>query len=271
MTENYKALVAIDVDGTLLDSKHQVSKGAAEAITNLTVNGILPVLASGRTIDGVSPFYDTLNLGPYLIGAGGGLVSTTSGKIIKAFELSSDILPVIIGLAREIGVGIALHQLERMLFESSDELMKIVQRNLPGRLLQYDDLIPLLDQFPTVKVTLWGNHLKLCGAQQQIEALNIQVDMLFGGDEFLEITNPGVSKGFALTLLAQHLNIPGDRIAAIGDQYNDVSMFEVAPYAIAMGNAPDGVKSKAKFIAPSNDEGGLAWALENVVPKTWHK
>jgi hydroxymethylpyrimidine pyrophosphatase-like HAD family hydrolase len=69
--------------------------------------------------------------------------------------------------------------------------------------------------------------------------------------------------------LAQHLNIPQNRIAAIGDQFNDVSMFETASLSIAMGNAPDAVKSAAQIIAPNNNDGGLAWGLENVVLKIW--
>ncbi len=69
--------------------------------------------------------------------------------------------------------------------------------------------------------------------------------------------------------LAQHLHIPKNRIAAIGDQFNDVSMLEAASLSIAMGNAPDEVKSAAQRIAPGNNDGGLAWGLENVVLRTW--
>ena len=63
--------------------------------------------------------------------------------------------------------------------------------------------------------------------------------------------------------------IPVDHTAAIGDQQNDISMLETAALSIAMGNAPDSVKSVAQHIAPTNDEGGLAWALENLVLKAW--
>ena len=265
----YKAIVAIDVDGTLLDSENRISNGAAEAITRLRQNGIISILASGRSMDGVAPYYDELDLAPYLIGAGGGLISTVSGDVIKAFEFPDHVTTTIIQIARDYGVGIALHQVDNLRFESTDEQIKIINRNLPGELLRLDDLFTAIPISPVVKFTLWSDHEILMKAQEKILSLGIPVDMLFSGEIFLEITNPGVSKGRALMQLAQHLHIPKNRIAAIGDQFNDVSMLEAASLSIAMGNAPDEVKSAAQRIAPGNNEGGLAWGLENVVLRTW--
>lgn len=269
MAGNYKAMVAIDVDGTLLDSENRISIGAAKAITRLAEHGIISILASGRSLDGVSPYYDVLDLAPYLIGAGGGLISTVSGGVIKAFEFPSEVVTEIIHIAREFGVGIALHQVDRLRFESTVEQIKIINRNLPGTLVRLDDLFTVVSISPVVKFTLWGEHEILLQARKKIQTLSIPVDMLFSGEVFLEITNPGVSKGQALLELAKHLNIPQNRIAAIGDHFNDISMLEAASLSIAMGNAPDTVKSAAKIIAPLNNEGGLAWGLENVVLKTW--
>ena len=269
MAEQYKAIVAIDVDGTLLDSDNRISKGAAEAISSLRKQGIVSVLASGRSMDGVSPYYDELDLAPYLIGAGGALISTVSGEVVKAFELPEYVVKDIINLGRELGVGIALHQVDNLRFESTNEQIKIINRNLPGELIRIEDLSSVLQISPTVKFTLWGDHNVLLKAQNKIRALSVPVDMTFSGEVFLEITNPGVSKGHALLLLAQHLNIPKNRIAAVGDQFNDVSMLETASLSIAMGNAPEAVKAVAQATAPGNNEGGLAWGLENVVLKTW--
>jgi 5-amino-6-(5-phospho-D-ribitylamino)uracil phosphatase len=269
MAADYKALVAIDVDGTLLDTENRISKGAAEAIKNLREQGIISVLASGRSMDGVAPYYEELDLAPYLIGAGGALISTVSGEVVKAFDLPDSVIAAIIKLARGIGVGIALHQVDNLRFESNDEQIKIINHNLPGELMRIADLFTVTDISPTVKFTLWDNHDLLLNAQDKIRALGIPVDTTFSGDVFLEITNPGVSKGHALQILAQHLNIPENRIAAVGDQFNDVSMLQTASISIAMGNAPEAVKAVAQTIAPINDKGGLAWGLENVVLKTW--
>ena len=269
MEEIYKAIVAIDVDGTLLDSENRISKGAADAISSLRKKGIISILASGRSMDGVSPYYDELDLAPYLIGAGGGLISTTSGKVIKAFEFPVTVINSVIHIAREFGVGIALHQVDNLRFESTDEQIKVINRNLPGKLQRLDDLVTAIPVSPVVKFTLWGDHEILLKAQDKIYSASIPVDTLFSGEIFLEITNPGVSKGHALLILAKYLNIPANRIAAVGDQFNDISMLEAASLSIAMGNAPDAVKAIAQAIAPGNNEGGLAWGLKNVILKTW--
>lgn len=269
MVVNYKALVAIDVDGTLLDTENRISKGAAKALNALKKEEIGAVLASGRSTDGVLPYYEQLDLAPFLIGAGGALITALSGEVIKAFELPSEVITGIIEIARELGVGIALHQVDNLRFESTDEQIKIINRNLPGELIRVKDCYTVLDISPTVTFTLWGDHEVLLGAQERVRALGLPVDTTFSGEVFLEITNPGVSKGHALTILAEHLNIPANRTAAIGDQYNDLSMLQTAAISVAMGNAPSDIKSVAQTVAPINNEGGLAWALENVVLKTW--
>lgn len=270
MDERYTALVAIDVDGTLLNSKSEVSAGAIEAIAAVRAAGILPVLASGRNMHGVAPYFKMMPLAPYLIGAGGGLVTTQAGEILNIFELPQAHLASMVEIGRTAKVGVGLHQLEDTVFESSDELFKTVLKNLPGDITRSEDVMLHVGRLPTVKITMWGENANLMRVKQKIASLLIPVDMTTSGDEFLEITARGVSKGKALALLAKRLNIPLSRVAAIGDQYNDVSMFGVAEYGIAMGNAPADVKSAADIIAPGNDEGGLAWALKNVVLKAWN-
>ncbi|HJW83423.1 MAG TPA: HAD-IIB family hydrolase, partial [Anaerolineae bacterium] len=80
-------------------------------------------------------------------------------------------------------------------------------------------------------------------------------------------TRSGVNKGTALKRLAEHLGIPLKRIAVIGDGGNDVSMFEVAGLAVAMGNAAPEVQAAADVVAPTNDAGGVAWALRELILK----
>jgi len=82
---------------------------------------------------------------------------------------------------------------------------------------------------------------------------------------YLEVTDREANKGNALKHLAHHLRIPLSRVAAIGDEKNDLSMFEVAGLAIAMGNAAPEIQAAADLIAPSNDKGGVAWAIDRIL------
>ena len=69
----------------------------------------------------------------------------------------------------------------------------------------------------------------------------------------------------SLRSLAAIQDIPLDRVAVIGDWLNDLDMFKVGGFKVAMGNAPDELKAQADLIAPTNDEGGLAWALQEII------
>ena len=78
----------------------------------------------------------------------------------------------------------------------------------------------------------------------------------------LGIFPPHTDKGTALTLVLEKLGLSWDNVMAIGDNFNDLPMFERAGLSVAMGNAPAKVKEKAMVIAPSNDEEGVAWAVQ---------
>ena len=82
---------------------------------------------------------------------------------------------------------------------------------------------------------------------------------------YVSITAAGVDKGRALRVVCEHLGVPPDEALAVGDAAPDVPMFEVAGTSVAMGNAPDDVKARAGAVAPSNAESGVAWALRRFV------
>lgn len=82
---------------------------------------------------------------------------------------------------------------------------------------------------------------------------------------YVSITGPGVDKGRALRLVCERLGVAPDEAMAVGDAAPDLAMFDVAGVSVAMGNAPDDVKARADAVAPSNAEAGVAWALRRFV------
>ncbi len=87
--------------------------------------------------------------------------------MIKAFEFPDHVTTTIIQIARDYGVGVALHQVDNLRFESTDEQIKIINRNLPGELLRLDDLFTAIPFSPVVKFTLWSDHEILMKAQEK--------------------------------------------------------------------------------------------------------
>lgn len=85
------------------------------------------------------------------------------------------------------------------------------------------------------------------------------------GHPYIDLTAEGVNKGTALQTLAGSLNLRPEEVAAIGDQAIDLTMLQVADLPIAMSNAVPELRQAAKWIAPSNDEDGVAWAIEEIL------
>jgi len=101
--------------------------------------------------------------------------------------------------------------------------------------------------------------------ERKLRLLNLPVYLTYSAPTYLEITRSGINKGEALKILATYLAIPLEHILVIGDSHNDISMFDIAGIAVAMGNAPEEVKAAANLVAPSNDEDGVAWVLRELV------
>lgn len=257
-------LVAIDVDGTLLDSNHELSEGAIEAVHAIRSAGMNPILVTGRSTLSITHLYDVLDLSPYYITSGGAFVGHIAGDVILDAPIGEQDAVALAGLVRERGMGLCFHRPDKLYCELDDRMMATVH-GIVGeeRAEQVDDV--LQETIVPAKVTVFGERTKLTALNEDILAQELYVRTAFSGALFLEVTRGDVSKGTALTVLSEHLEIPLARTAVIGDQENDLSMIEVAGLTVAMGNAPEIVKNKAQHVAPENDEGGAAWALMNII------
>jgi Cof subfamily protein (haloacid dehalogenase superfamily) len=264
MTSVPYELVAIDVDGTLLDSGYQVAAGAREAIRSVYTRGLKPVLVTGRSTLSIERLYDELDLSPYYITSGGAYVGRFGGDVIFKALIADEDAAAITRMAREHGIGICFHQLDKQRCEVDDRTIALLHTIVGNGVERVDDILAATTTAPA-KITAFGERDELEALDREIAARDMRIATVFSGAIFLEIAREGVSKGNALTVLAGHLGIPLERIVVIGDQENDISMFRIAGLSIAMGNAPDVVKRQAQHVAPTNDESGLAWALSNIV------
>jgi Cof subfamily protein (haloacid dehalogenase superfamily) len=108
--------------------------------------------------------------------------------------------------------------------------------------------------------------LKRCETEMQA-ALGPGASVSRSQPYYLDITHPQANKGVAVQNMASLMNVPMSEVAVIGDNYNDLAMFAQSDFAIAMGNAPDDVKKKARFVTATNDADGLAEAIHRYILK----
>jgi Cof subfamily protein (haloacid dehalogenase superfamily) len=123
---------------------------------------------------------------------------------------------------------------------------------------------PLAKAYKVVGVSEDRELLKRCETEMQ-SALGPGASVSRSQPYYLDITHPQANKGAAVQNMAALMDVPMSEVAVIGDNYNDLAMFAQSDFSIAMGNAPDDVKKKARFVTASNEADGLAEAIHRYI------
>lgn len=267
-------LVAIDIDGTLLDSQNNISSSLVPLFREAEARGIGVTLISGRPDLTVAPLLRELGLKlPYVSSGGAHIIDPATGEAIAHFTLNQEEVKVLAELGREVGAGLITMEARCLYYEGSIEKFKLVHEsteiNLSGlekiktRIIRVNDIVQASPN--PLKFTISDLPAVLARVEEKLRAKDLPLYSTYSLPVYLEFTSANANKGTALQHLAQHLDIPLERVLVIGDSPNDISMFRVAGTAVAMGNASADVKSVAQLIAPSNDEDGVAWVLRELV------
>ena len=248
----YKLLV-LDVDGTLLNDKKEITPRTHAALLKAQQMGVHVVLASGRPTNGVQPLAEALELNHY----GGFILSYNGGQIINAqtgelmFEKRIDpaMIPYLNRKAKENGFAIFTYHKDYILTDSPEN--KHVQEEAElnkMRIIGVENLVGL------------ENHWK--------KRLDGVLEAFRSEDYFLEVAPHFINKGNTLAVLMEMLNITTEEVVAIGDGVADVSMLQLAGTGVAMGNARDSVKACADFTTLPNNMEGVAVAIEKAILAT---
>lgn len=265
------ALVAIDMDGTLLDPAHKLTERAKAAIAHARALGVHIVLTSGRPVSGLAPFLHELGIDgddDYCIACNGGLVRRLgTGENVAEFPLSFEDFRYCEQVARDIGVHFQALDGQRLYTPNQDiSRYTVIDSHLSHVPLSYrrvEDMDPLMS---FIKLMMIDEPEVLDAAIARLPAeLTERFAVLKSAPFFLEVFDHRAGKGPSLQKLAEHLGIDRANVMAIGDQENDLTMLQFAGTSVAMGNAIDAVKAVARFETSANSEDGVAKAIERFV------
>lgn len=263
-------LVAVDIDGTLINSKGEITPEVYQAVQDAKRAGVKIVIATGRPIAGVQTLLNQLNLkddGDYVITFNGGLVQETSSeKNIIQEPLSYADYQEIELLSRQLGVH--MHAITK-------EGIYTANRNIGKYTIREATLVnmPVFYRTPEemvnkeiIKIMMIDEPEILDAAIKKIEQKWFDKYTIVKSTPFyLELMVKTVSKGNAVLHLAEKLNISIDETMAIGDEENDRAMLEVVGHPVVMENGVPELKKIAKHITKSNDESGVAYAIREWV------
>lgn len=262
-------LIALDLDGTLMAHDLRISSRVRRAIRRAMDKGIIVALASGRAFPSMLPYAEDLGTSaPVICYQGCMIVLTETRQVIYHATIP---LPH----ARALLEYAQAHDLDATVYV--DDHIYLHEHRHPGEFYErwfglprtlVDDLVASMRQEPT-KILIIGEkpeNDRLVPDLQERFGSSIQI--VRSHDLFVEAMAPGVSKGTALERVAARLGIPQAKTMAIGDSENDTEMVAWAGLGVAMGNATEGVKAVASYVAPSVEEDGVAVAIETFCLKT---
>jgi hydroxymethylpyrimidine pyrophosphatase-like HAD family hydrolase len=259
-------LVALDLDGTLLDTDDRVSEANARAVARVRERGIIVVLATSRWYELARRNAEELGVSAPLICHNGALVRTlTDGRDLLRLEIPPEPALDVVRFIDAAGYT-AITTVGDVAYVRWWEPLD-PSRLLPG-MRPADRHAPFVGKGAS-SFLVFGEE----GADAVFEAFAEKyrgvLNVAKGGSEtyppYLNIVHAEADKGRALALVCKHLGVRAQEVMAMGDAGPDVSMLEFAGLGVAVGNAAPEVKAAADVVAPPNTEDGVAWALERYI------
>ena len=265
----YKLLV-IDVDGTLLNDHTKA------AILKAQQMGVHVVLASGRPTGGILPLAQELelnNYGGYVISYNGAqIIDMPTGKVLFEKRLNPELIPYLDKKAKKNDFAIFTYLEDFLITDSIDDPFVQQEANLNNMHIRQVSNFPNAIDFEPCKCILASdNEEELVGLENHWKKkLAGAADVFRSEDYFLEVVPPSVDKGNAMALLMEMLKMSREEVIAIGDGIADVPMLQLAGLGIAMGNARDSVKVCATAMTLTNEQDGVAVAIEKAILAAIH-
>lgn len=252
-------LIAIDLDGTLLNSEGKISLESKEYLMDLRRQGYVIVIATGRSLKSAMLATDGAFFAHCIIASSGGVVfDNLNKKILKKENISYKTAQSILNLYDPCMSFIEIADLEyynrycKTLIEDSNEIRKI--NNMFEFLENKNDIFYICIEFKNDK---YAERINKYILKKFDELDSITVHSCHSDKIHIEMFKKGVSKYKAVSYIARLCDIPDENIIAFGDSENDLDLIKNSGVGVAMNNAIDMVKENAKYITKTNDENGV--------------
>jgi Cof subfamily protein (haloacid dehalogenase superfamily) len=267
---DYKLMV-LDVDGTLLNSNHEITPRTLAALTKVQQAGVTIVLASGRPPHGLADIVRQLELptyGGYVIAYNGSqIIDARTGEVMFERRLNPEILPYLEKKARKNRFPIFTYTDHRIITDTPDNAHIKAEAELNGMEVVYEPEFSISVDFNPCKVVLVSDEEPTLVGLTDLwkRRLNGTCEAHRSEDYFLEVLPYGVDKSASLSVLLDYLKVNPREVVAIGDGVRDVGVLQMAGVSVAMGNARKSVQACADRVTASNDDDGVALVIEQAL------
>jgi len=273
-------LLAIDIDGTLLDSRGRLPDPHRDALVGTAARGIEVALVTGRSFHFTRPIVDLLPLPLTLVCNNGAIVKDNTGETMMRHLLSREAARQVLAGTRHFEDSVAI------VFDRPDERQIVFERmdwSHPNRRGYYEKNKAYIAEAPSpladmlvedpIQVMFNGSVAPMRALAAELRAMRIAGQFAVGLTEYerrdfslLDVNGAGCSKGTTLARWTAARGLSAAEVMAVGDNLNDVEMLDFAGTAVVMGNATEALKARGYRLTDSNDQGGLATAIRRFVP-----
>jgi len=259
-------LVVSDVDGTLVTPDKVLTPRAIQAVDGLRDAGIIFALTSARPPQSLTRFVDPLGLETPLGAFNGGLIVDNQMRVLEEKAIAKEISAPIIGILEQHGMDVWVYQGQNW-FVLDDDGPHIEHESQgcscePTQVTNFHGL----DDGILKVVGISDDPTTNAAANATINERFAQgVSASQSQSYFLDVTHVEATKGHVVRFLARTYGVTLDEIAVLGDMHNDVTMFEVAGFSVAMGNANNDVQRAADVVTNTNEHEGFAHAIETFI------
>ncbi len=271
-------LLAVDIDGTLLNPEFQISPADLAALRRAQAEGVEVIVVTGRRHTFALSIVQQLGFDLWIISSNGAITRSLSGETFHRDLLPAETCRSVCGAMRKFrGNTVITFDREThgaIVLENMHELNASIQRWLEKNMQYIDFVIPIEQSLTTdpVQAMFCGPIERMHQALATVAASGLQNDITVLRTEYpvrdlsiVDVLNQGCSKGHALERWAHYRGIAREQVMAIGDNYNDIEMLAFAGLPFIMGNASEELRRNGWTVTLPNDQNGVAAAIEQVL------
>ena len=260
-------VLVLDIDGTLTNSKKEITSATRKAIRGVQEQGHRVVLASGRPAYGMRRYAEELEMarfGGYLLSHNGArAIDCRTGEVVFQKALPSELLPELYAFADKYGCGLATHSEVTVISAFIPDSYVLWEAHINGMPVRQAEDFPHFVNFDVYKCFMTAEAEKAAGLERELQGIcGTRASVYRSEPYFIEIVPSGVNKGDSLERLLEVMGEEREHVICCGDGFNDISMLRCAGVGVAMGNAQAAVKEAADYVTAGNDEDGLVPVIE---------
>lgn len=258
-------LVVSDVDGTLVDPDKVLTRTTIDAVARLREAGVAFTIISARPRSGMMPIAEVLQIDEPMAAFNGGTLFYRDGTVLRRYLIDEQVVRAMFDLAGDAPVGRWLFADDRWHVDTDEgahvDQERVALNQSPVITGDFTPLFSCADKLTFVS----DDPDWLDDFRRRAAALGLRATIARSQSYYIDVTAPQANKGDGVAWLAEARNTPLSAVAAIGDQANDIPMFERVGLSIAMGQGPAIVRSSADITTGGNDVDGVASAIMKLI------